>query len=331
MKDTIECLLSNCSAIDFGTIDLSNDQMAFYGTFNRSILRFCETLPESTQTDALLFLMEHSGLSIGQELVFFKNYYAPSWSMIYWLAKYLPVDRRLPEEDIQNAITAQSMAMMLHSLDDHIDDQQVPGTHLTLLLRSQAWAALIKTLENLIGDMKDGKKIADDFINDYYSGVLEPDDIETLEGYCDIFRKQMATWLIVPVLMSKKMTTDKEFTNAIKAAYESFGIAWRLLDDVNDIETDLKKGSQSSVYHCLPGDIKKLWDQNGGERSNRNNFSCEIIYDAIFQNNIVDRLRQKICKELESAASLANNYHMTGLAEEYRCLLKPLKDESISI
>jgi hypothetical protein len=327
MKNTIESLLSNCSGKDFGTIDLSSDQKAFYGNFNRSILLLCETLPESAQTDALLFFMRYSGLSIGQELDFFKNYHVPSWSMIYWLAQYLTDNQGLSKEDIQNAVTAQSMAMILHSLDDHINDQQVPATHLTLLLRSQSWTTMIKALENLTGDLKDGEKIINNFINNYYSGILESDYIETLEDYCEIFRKQMATWLIVPVLMSKKMTTDKEFTKAIQAIYESFGIAWRLLDDVNDIETDIKKGSQSSVYHCLPDDIKKLWGQNDEEQSNHDNFYSEIIYDSILKNKIVYRLQKKICKELESAKSIANNYNMTGLAAEYHCLLKPLKDE----
>jgi hypothetical protein len=186
---------------------------------------------------------------------------------------------------------------------------------------------LINSLKNLSDGLDKGDEIVNDFIDDYYSSILGSNDINTLGRYCDLFRKQMATWLIVPVLITKKITTDEEFTDAVQIAYESFGIAWRLLDDINDIETDLKKGSQSSVYLCLPDDIKKLWDQNDGEESNYDNFSPEIIYDSILKNKIVYRLQKKLCKELESAASLTDNYNMTGLANEYRCLLKPLKDE----
>jgi hypothetical protein len=329
MKNTIEQLLSNCSEIDFGTIALSNDQEMFYDHFNRSILLLCESLPDSAQTDALFFFMEYSGLSIGQKLDFFKNYYVPSWSMIYWLGQYLPENQVSEKQDLQNAITAQAMAMILHSLDDHINDQQIPASHLTLLLRSCSWTTMMQALENLIKDLKDGRKIVDDFINNYYSGILESDNNNTLEGYCESFKNQMATWLIVPVLMAKKMTTDNEFTHAIQTAYESFGIAWRLLDDINDVETDLKKGSQSAVYLCLPDDIKKNWGKDSGEKSLHNIDFSEVIYDSILKHNIVYRLLQKICKALESAASLSDRCNMAGLANEYRCLLKPLKDARV--
>jgi hypothetical protein len=326
MKKTTKHLLSGCSEMDFGAIELSDDQKVFYENFNQSILLLCKSLPESTQTDALLFFMEYSGLSIGDELDFFKNYYVPSWSILYWLTQNATENQGFLEEDLQNAITAQAMAMILHSLDDHINDQQVPASHLTLLIRSQCWATMIQALEDLSGDLKYGEKIIEDFINTYYWSILEPDDVEALESYCEAFRKQMATWLIVPVLMAKKMASKKEFTNSIQSAYESFGIGWRLLDDINDIETDLAKGSQSSVYLCLPEEIKKRWRQNAGEKSNHQNFPPEMIYDAIFEYQIVYRLQQEIRQALESAASLSDSCNMAGLANEYRYLLKPLKD-----
>lgn len=313
--------------MDFGAVHLSDREKDFYKEFNSEIISLCDSLPESAQTDALLFFMTYSGISFGQELDFFKNYYVPSWSVIYWLTQHFFGKEVLSQGDIKNAMTAHSMAMILHSLDDHINDGQLPASHLTLLLRSQAWMIMINSLKNLSDGLDKGEEIVNDFIDDYYSSILGSNDINTLGRYCDLFRKQMATWLIVPLLITKKITTDEEFTDAVQIAYESFGIAWRLLDDINDIETDLKKGSQSSIYLCLPDDIKKLWDQNDGEESNYDNFSPEIIYDSILKNNIVYRLQKKICKELESAASLTDNYNMTGLANEYRCLLKPLKDE----
>ena len=329
MENKLETFLSSCSEMDFGAVHLSDQEKDFYRKFNSEIISLCDSLPESAQTDALLFFMKYSGLSIGQELDFFKNYYIPSWSVIYWLIQCFPNSKESLREEIKNAVTAHSMAMILHSLDDHINDGELPASHLTLLLRSQAWMIMINSLKNLSGCLDKGEEIVRDFIDDYYSSILESNDMNTLEHYCDLFKKQMATWLIVPVLITKMINTDEEFTGAVQAAYESFGIAWRLLDDINDIETDFKNGSRSSVYLCLPDDIKKIWDQNNGEKSKHDNFSPETIYDFILKNKIVYRLQQKICIELKSAVSLSDNCDMKGLANEYLCLLQPMKDGKI--
>ena len=41
--------------------------------------------------------------------------------------------------------------------------------------------------------------------------------------------------MIAPILLSMKMTGISDFTRDIEIAYGSFGIAWRLLDDIRDI------------------------------------------------------------------------------------------------
>ena len=136
----------------------------------------------------------------------------------------------------------------------------------------------------------------------------------------------MATWLIVPVLMTKKMTTNEEFTYAIQTAYGSFGIAWRLLDDIKDIETDMMKSTHSSIYICLPEDTKNLWDKDTGEKKEKNSGYAKVIIDYILENSVIDRIKERICSELESAASIVDCYDITGLADEFRSLLRPLKN-----
>lgn len=132
----------------------------------------------------------------------------------------------------------------------------------------------------------------------------------------------MATGFITPVLILKKMTANEEITRAIQTAYGSFGIAWRLLDDINDIGIDMEKGTHSAVYTCLPGHIKIHWDKGGED--NKNRFS-EVALDYIIQARVIDRIKKRICSELDSAASIADDYNMTGLAHEFRCLSGPLR------
>ncbi len=326
MEDKIENLLSSCSEIDFGTVNLSDGEKKFCSEWNNDIISLCKSLPESTQTDALLFFMRYSGLSFGEEINFFRTYYVPTWSIIYWLLKSRPDDKVLGQDDIRNAKAGHSMAMFLHALDDHLNDSEMPVTHLALLLRSQSWQTMNNAFNSLSDGVDGGAKIVRGFIDEYYSSICNSEEIESLDCYCDLFRKQMATGMIVPVLMTKKITADREFTNAIETAYGSFGIAWRLLDDIKDIKTDMLKGIHTSIYICLSEDIKNWWDQDLGEKADENSGYGKVILKYILENTVIDKIKERICRELELAESIAHDYGITGLANEFRCMLKPLKN-----
>ena len=323
MEDKHEEFLSSCSEVDFGSVVLSEGEIEFYKGFNREIMSLCDSLPESVQTDALLFFMKYSGLSIGQELNFYKNFYVPSWSIIYWLARDSPGSASLSPQDTRNAMTAHAMAMKVHSLDDHINDREIPADHLTLLLRSQSWMRMIMALKDLACGLEEGENIINRFMNDYYTSIMDSEPARTLDGYCQRFLRQMATWMIVPVLLTKVRALPGKVSEAVQRLYGSFGIAWRLLDDIMDIEADMKKGAHSAVYVCLPEGIRKLWDKNEMIESNNDNSFYDIILDYIHTNSVSNRIRQRISKELESAASISENHNMTGLAGELRSLLNP--------
>ena len=302
------------------------DEKEFCSEWNNEIISLCKSLPESTQTDALLFFMRYSGLSFSEELNFFRTYYAPTWSIIYWLIQSAPGDKRLAKKDIKNVKTGHSLAMFLHALDDHLKDSEIPVTHLALLIRSQSWMIMNNALNSLADGVCGGEEIVRGFIDDYYSSIRASEEIQYLDSYCDLFRKQMATGYIVPVLMIKKMTTDEEFINAIQTAYGSFGIAWRLLDDIKDIKTDMMKGVHSSVYIYLSEDLKKCWDKDTGEKIDKNSDRDKVILDYILENGVIERIKERICSELELAASIAYHYNMKGLADEFRCMLRPMKN-----
>lgn len=323
MGDKIEDLLSYCSRVDFGAVNLSNGEKEFCNELNIEIISLCKSMPESTQTDTLLFIMKYFRASFDKDQNFFKYFYVPAWSIIYWLIQSFPTENGFKQGDIKNAKTAHSMAMLLHPLDDHLNDNELPATHLTLLLRSQAWMIMTNAFNRLADGVEGGKEIVHDFINKYYSSICSSELIESLDYYCDTFRKQMATWLIVPALLASKISNNEEFSHAILTGYESFGIAWRLLDDINDLEIDIMKGAHSSLYWGLPEDKKRMWDNNStGENRNSEKYN---IFNYIFQTKAIDIIRERIYDELESAAAGTSQFGMTGLADEYRCLMKPLE------
>jgi hypothetical protein len=324
MENSIADLLGSCSHIDFGPVDFSEEEKEFSRELNREMLLLCKSLPESTQTETALFLMRYLRASLGDGVNFVQYFYAPAWSILYWLIKSNPSETRLEPTDIQNAKTGHTMAMFLHAIDDHLTDHQVPVTHLTLLLRSQSWMIMNQAFRQLAAVVDGGAEIIERFIDGYYSSIRSCDGIESLDSYCGLFRKQMATALIVPVLVAKRKTDDEEFVRSIQAAYESFGIAWRLLDDIQDAEKDMIKGVRSSVYVSLPEEMRDWWDRNAEEK--KNSGDGQIIWRYVLENGVLHMIIKKICGELASAASVADACDMTGLAAEFRCLSKPLEN-----
>jgi len=325
MKGRIRDFLLYCESLDFGKGELSETKSCFYRQFNSEILSLCRSLPESAQTDAMLFLMQYSGVHLGDELDFFANYYPPIWSILYWLShdRTLPTER-LNDRDMTNAVTAQSTSMFLHSLDDHLVDGQVSVAPLTLLLRSQAWTIMNRSFCNLAEGVPAGGETIRRFIDAYYLSNQDSKEPQSLDNYCDRFRSQMAIVTIAPILLCMKISGVSDFTRDIEIAYGSFGIAWRLLDDIKDIGEDMKKGARSSIYLCLPEQLRTQWRNNIGTQVAVKD-SVSAILDHILEHSLIDKLKERICCELETAASIVEAYNMAGLAGEFRCLADPLR------
>ena len=302
-------------------------QGAFYQRFSNEIVSLCRSLPRSGQTDAMLFLLRYSGVNLGEELDFFANYYPPAWSVIYWLSQDRNLhSERLTEGDVTNAVKAQSMAMLLHSLDDHLTDGQIPASLLSLLLRSEAWMIMSRSVCNLTKGIPTGKRTVRDFINDYYSSLRDSKEAESLDSYCDLFRRQMAIGMIAPVLLSMKMSGISDFAGDIEIAYGSFGIAWRLLDDIKDIADDMATGAHSAVYLCLPQEARNQWKSCGSSSRALAKAATKSILTHVLEYGVIDYIKERICAELETAASTVAAHNMTDLEREFRYLAHPLRD-----
>ena len=329
MEGKMKDFLLYCKTINFGKVKPSKMENVFYRRFSKEIVSLCRSLPKSLQTDSMLFLMQYSGINLGDELDFLANYYPPTWSILYWLSHHsmLPA-KRLKKGDVTSAITAQSMAMFLHSLDDHLFDGQVSVSPLTLLLRSQAWTIMNQAFCNLVEGVPAGKRTVRSFIDDYYTSIEDSKELKSLDSYCDLFRKQMAIGMVAPILLSMKMTGISGFTRDIEIAYGSFGIAWRLLDDIRDIGDDIEKGSHSAIYLCLPKKMRTHWNNKTIESRTAAKDYPNAILDHILEHNLIDKFKKRICTELEAAASIVEAHNITGLAREFRCLAHPLRHRS---
>lgn len=312
------------SNLRFGEGCASQALDAFRGELNRELIDLMKSLPAVLHTDAVVFFLRDLKIAIYPRFDYFRNYFAPAWSIVFWMER-LPGRKPLPlDTHCKDARAAHAMALFLHLLDDHLNDGQLEASHLALLLRSQAWRRMHQALERLSADIATGADIVQEALDTYYSSIGTSPTTATLEGYCAHFRNQMATGMIVPLLMASKMACDGAFKDALETAYGSFGVAWRLLDDWQDLEEDIQSRSHSAAYFCSPEEIRRLWDEAVERDPVKRQ---QTIKTLLHRYGVGDLLKRKIRAELMSAASMMARIQMAGLAEELRCLAGPLSNE----
>ena len=331
MTASLHTLFADCREIEFGLIPITAEKKEFYSLFNDQMIDLCRSLPESTRLNATNFILTYSGLSVGDELNFFRKYYTPAWSILYWIRESFEDYRGVISSSITDIAATHSMAMFLHSLDDHLNDGELSASHLLLLLRSQAWHKLISAIDAFEAHFDKGLPLSERHIDEYYKAIDDSNSPESLEQYCDQFQGQMSTGLIAPELMLRLSAAPPELSEDVLQAYCRFGIAWRLLDDIKDIEEDMLKGNHSAVYHSLPDDIQTHWDLLDRDEISRCSKRANTVYGCILDRSVIFHLITRIIEELDTAAGLAQKHRFSGLAEEFRLLLKPLRelDENI--
>lgn len=313
-----------CTSLDFGKVISTTGRDEFLRRLNSAVTDLVRSLPRSIQADAIMFILSYAGLRIGDELNFFRGYYSPIWSSLYWIMRLCDNDHPVREMAGQ-AIEAHALAMMLHSLDDHINDGEVSATHLTLLLRSQAWMFMHRLLDRLASAIPSGVELVSNCLDDYYAGIRSESDVEDLAGYCAKFEKQMATGLIVPSIMARLAEVLNPVQNGLEAGVRAslvrFGTAWRLLDDIRDLEEDMKSSRKTAVYYALPEKGRMLWECTVSEPHETR---MTIVTNIIFEEGIIESLVKKITTELLNAEAIAREAGLQGLAEEYKALAEPL-------
>jgi hypothetical protein len=184
-----------------------------------------------------------------------------------------------------------------------------------------------RAMDSLAATVDGGPQLASDLIDDYYASIGNSNQTPSLDSYCDLFRQQMATWQIAPAMLTRRLSEDEGFSAAIQRAYGSFGIAWRLLDDVQDIKADMKNGVPSGIYVCLSNEMRQYWKTgNLEEKGTESEGRAESVCNYIMQNNIIEQIKARICQELTSAAVIADDCNLPGLANEFRGLFRPLQN-----
>ncbi len=298
----------------FGAPALRDAALRVHALVNAAIPELCRALPPSQRTDAALFLMRYGSAMRDGAPEFFRNFYAPSYTVLAHVDSSAAAPRCSPRGSLERAAAAHAMAMLLHSLDDHLCDGELPPTQLSLLVRSEAW----RRYRHALGELSDGdaaaRALTDECVDAYYRGVTTDLRPASLESYMDRFRDEMATWCAAPLALARLRGFSEEELAGIRRAYECFGIAWRLLDDLQDAEENFAERRATALWAALPPSGRAAWEN--GDR--------DLARGAIESEGAAEALLRTIVGLLREGAVIAEGLGMAGLAEEYRALAAPL-------
>jgi hypothetical protein len=178
---------------------------------------------------------------------------------------------------------------------------------------------------NLAEGVPGGKRTVRHFIAEYYSSIQNSKGPDSIDSYCDAFRGQMGLGMIAPTLLSMKMNGVSDFTRDLQMAYGSFGIAWRLLDDIKDMGVDMEKRAPSAICLCLSEKFRNHWRNSSLRPRAAAKAAKKSILIHVLEHGVIDRVKARICGELDTAASLVEAYGLTGFAGELRCLAHPFR------
>jgi hypothetical protein len=315
----IALTVEQCAAINFGKVNLNPAQTQALSRMNQQIVELCRSLPIPLRDSGILAIQQHfTGFQLTNLMSFFTKFYAPSWSLIYWMQQAHPT---LSEAELEQAICAQGIAYFLHMLDDHISDGQIPISHLLLQLRTHAWTRFMGIAQQLAAPLPEGETLIQTTLDRYFSGIHNPPAVAGSEAYADLFRQQLSTTLVIPLLVAHRTGCP---IAPLQAAYEEFGIAWRLLDDLRDCAEDSFAGQKSGIYHLLTPEYQALWSQCQGQDATT---ECWLILqDYLHQSGVLQTLIEQTIDHLDQAQIAALDCGLTNYAQEMIALSVPLTE-----
>ncbi len=242
---------------------------------------------------------------------FFRLFYQPVWSFLHWF------DNRVSSD----AVRAHTLALFLHLWDDHLADGQLAKNALRQRIQQIGWRHFERNTCSFLQQTSGVKPtLFDRHVARYKKSISTPCPKNRLSSYCDHFRKQIATWTLIPYAVGHG-EGGKNAGRDLSRIIELFSTAWRLVDDWEDIDEDIVAGSHSSVYLLLDQEGRSAWDScsvnNAGEKKLDDQSWLQVMQHA-GRCGVEDQLAAAIGQNLDDAAACADQNAWTDLADEIR-------------
>jgi hypothetical protein len=148
---------------------------------------------------------------------------------------------------------------------------------------------------------------------------VRPETVESLAAYCERFRQQLSTTLVLPMILADRTDHDAA---AVQEAYEAFCIAWRLLDDLRDCQEDALAGELSGVYYLLPLEQRQAWQGCRGLEPAA--AAWQQLSQYLELSGVLPAIVREILAWLAIAQAAAERANLAGYAGELRQLAVPL-------
>lgn len=304
--------LSPYNALGFGVPALPDALLAVRSDLQARLHASFAHLPLAMQQEAQAIVQAYSG----QADAFFRLFYQPVWSFLHWvMAQATPA---IPQAALDDARTAQALGLFLHLWDDHLCDGQLATTQLTLQVRSDAWAAYRAAALRLAQHMGMPVSMVDEHTGTYLSAIHIPEAINNLDDFCARFERQIAIWTLVPRLIGPAIggrPVGEDLAQLLKA----FSNAWRVMDDVQDVEDDVLAGVESAVWQSLNAEGRHAWAQAHAQAKVLGQLEAQswaALQSHLDASACIGKLLVVTYEWLDKAAAVAQKNQWPDLARE---------------
>lgn len=206
-----------------------------------------EALPPRLAAEAQSLLAQYSDGD------FFARFPVPAWSFL----QGGPLGGALPAGVAGQARRAHGLALFLHLWDDHLCDGELAPDLLRLHLRTAAWQAWEAHCRALCRSLGADLALCSRHAARYLEALQRPAPAPDLPAYEAAFRESVAMWTVVPRLLAGRATPA---AGGLGTALEAFFVAWRLLDDLQDMRADCLAGRTTAVALLLDAPGRRRWE-----------------------------------------------------------------------
>lgn len=290
-------------AVGFGAVAEAPEVGALRRTMDGILARVAEEgLPPALAREAAGLLRTYGGGEGG----FFRLFPVPAWSFLHWVPAGAPPS----PATLARAREAHALALFLHLWDDHLCDGELAPDLLRLQLRTAAWARCADCAAALAADVGAPASVWAEAAAHYLMSLHRPGPAGDVAAYAERFRDQSAIWAVVPDLLGRAVGGPGA-ARELQRLVGDFSVAWRLLDDVQDVRADAAAGRETAVSLLLPPEGRALWHAGAADGP-----VPAAVEAAVEASGAIPDLMARVATLLGSARSAAERGGWPALARE---------------